>query len=68
MMLKYNIMNTMEVCQRFGTTYFSTKYLSAACLLSLLFDLEDRGSMFFRNACKILPDYTASHPRKEYSS
>jgi hypothetical protein len=32
------------------------------CLLSLLFNTEDGGNMFFRHFGKRLPDYMASHP------
>jgi hypothetical protein len=64
-MLKYNIMNNMEVCQRFGRRHCNSKNRSAACLLGLVFDLEDRGSMFFRNVRKILLDYTNNHIPKE---
>jgi hypothetical protein len=34
----------------------------------LLFDPEDGGRMFFRNAGELLPDYKASYSRREYSS
>jgi hypothetical protein len=36
----------------------------AGCLLSLLFDLGDRGSTFLQNVSKLLPDYTVSHPKE----
>jgi hypothetical protein len=36
----------------------------AGCLLSLLFDLEDRGNTFLQNISKLLPDYTVSYPKK----
>jgi hypothetical protein len=29
---------------------------------------EDGGSMFLRNVSEYLRDYTASHPRRQYSS
>jgi hypothetical protein len=38
----------------------------AACLNGLLFDHEDGDSTFYRNVRKIVPDYTASHPRRQY--
>jgi hypothetical protein len=42
--------------------------LAACCLLDLLFELEDGDSIFFWNVRKLLPDCTASHPRKCYSA
>jgi hypothetical protein len=35
----------------------------ACCLLALLFDPEDGGSMFFQNIGKLLAAYIATHPR-----
>jgi hypothetical protein len=37
-------------------------------LLHLLFDPEEGSDTFFRNIHGLLPDYTASHSRKQYSS
>jgi hypothetical protein len=39
-------------------------YLLAGGLLSLFFNSEDGGSMFLHNISRLVPDYTASHPRK----
>jgi hypothetical protein len=36
-------------------------------LLGLLFDLEDGLNTLSRNMDKFIPDYTASHPKTEYS-
>jgi hypothetical protein len=36
----------------------------AECLFASLLDPEDRGDTFFRNVGGLLPDYTASYPRK----
>jgi hypothetical protein len=33
-------------------------------MLALLFNPEDGGSMFFEKVTELLPDYTASQPRK----
>jgi hypothetical protein len=41
------------------------KSYRACCLLGLLFDPEAGGSMFLRNVRKLLPDYTASYPRRQ---
>jgi hypothetical protein len=43
---------------------------SPSCLSSpvRVIDSEDGGSTFLRNGCKFLPDYTASRPRRWYSS
>jgi hypothetical protein len=46
---------------------FSYSLLLTVYFLSLLFDPEDGGSTFFRKVGK-LPDYTASHPSRYYSS
>jgi hypothetical protein len=40
--------------------------LTACFLLDVFFDPDDGGSTFIRNADKLLPDYTASHPRRSY--
>jgi hypothetical protein len=37
-------------------------------LASLVFEHEDEGSTFLQNVGKLLPDYTVSHPGKQYSS
>jgi hypothetical protein len=37
-------------------------------LLGLLFNPEYEGSTFLWNISKLLPDYMASHPRREYPS
>jgi hypothetical protein len=37
-------------------------------LLALLFDPDDGASILFRNVGELRPDYTASHPRRLYSS
>jgi hypothetical protein len=37
-------------------------------LLGLLFDSEDGGVTYFRNIVKPIPDYTALHARRWYSS
>jgi hypothetical protein len=37
-------------------------------LLGLLFHPEAGGSIFLRNLSEFLPDYTALHPEKQYSS
>jgi hypothetical protein len=37
---------------------------AACCWIGLLFDTEDGGCMFLCNVGKLLPDYTASHPRR----
>jgi hypothetical protein len=42
--------------------------LHAGCLLGLLCDPEDGGSMFLPNVSKLLTDYTASHLTRQYSS
>jgi hypothetical protein len=48
------------------------KFLLATCLLAgscwIFFDPEDGGDMFLRNVGCISTDYTASHPRRWYSS
>jgi hypothetical protein len=36
--------------------------------MELRFNLEDEGSTFVRNIDKLVPDYTASHPRRYHSS
>jgi hypothetical protein len=33
-------------------------------LVAFLFDPEDEGRMYLRNVGELLPDYTASHPRR----
>jgi hypothetical protein len=50
------------------TAHFACSTHLACCLLSLLFDPENGGSMFFQNVGKHLPDYTESYPRREYFS
>jgi hypothetical protein len=42
----------------------------SVCLLLawLLFDPEVGGSMFLQNIGELLPDYTVSHPRRQYAS
>jgi hypothetical protein len=40
---------------------------SVGFLLGLLFDPEDGRNTFSRNMDKLMPDYTASHPKTEYS-
>jgi hypothetical protein len=40
------------------------RMLPSGCLLDLLFYTEDRGSNFLRNASKLLPNCTTSHPRR----
>jgi hypothetical protein len=35
-----------------------------ACLLRLFFDHEVRGNTFLRNACKLIPGYIMSYPRR----
>jgi hypothetical protein len=42
--------------------------LLAGYLLSLILYPEDRGSMFFLNAGKLLPNYGALHARTQYIS
>jgi hypothetical protein len=44
--------------------------LHASCTLVVfyIFDPEDGGSIFLCNICELLPDYTASHHTREYSS
>jgi hypothetical protein len=37
-------------------------------LLGLLFRPQDEGSTFLRNVCRFLPENTALHPRRYYSS
>jgi hypothetical protein len=60
--------------RRFGGTYrLHLQGLLATCLLAVscwnyLFDPEDGGDMFLRNVGCNLRDYTASHPRRWYSS
>jgi hypothetical protein len=39
----------------------------AACLVGLLIDPEDGGSMFFRNFGKLLQDYKPSHATIQYA-
>jgi hypothetical protein len=39
--------------------------LELLCLLRSFFDFEDLGIVFLRNVVKSLPDYTASHPRRQ---
>lgn len=41
--------------------------LGLLCLLTLFSDLEDAGSVFLGNVLKLLPDYTASQPRRQYT-
>jgi hypothetical protein len=41
---------------------------SAFRLRGLLFDPEDGGITFFRNVGKLLSHYTASYPRRQFSS
>jgi hypothetical protein len=40
--------------------------LLAGCLLGLLSGPENRDSMFLRNVAEHLPDYTMSHPKRQY--
>jgi hypothetical protein len=42
--------------------------LFACYLLGLLFDPEDGGSVFLQNVSELIPDYTVSHPRTQYSA
>jgi hypothetical protein len=47
------------------------KYLASylhVCLLGLLFNPKDGGSMFLENISKLLPEYTVSHHRRKYPS
>jgi hypothetical protein len=41
--------------------------LLATYLPGFLFSPEDGGSMFLQNIGKLLPDYMALHPRRQYS-
>jgi hypothetical protein len=41
--------------------------LLAVFLLDIIFDLEDEGRTVLRNVDKTLPDYTASHPRRQFA-
>jgi hypothetical protein len=58
---------------RFGETYcliFRVEdcefcLLLAGCLVLLLSNPEDGGSMLLRNVCELLPDYTALHLRRD---
>jgi hypothetical protein len=36
-------------------------------LLGLLSDFEDGGNILLRNVSQLLPDFTASHPRRKWS-
>jgi hypothetical protein len=68
----------IEVSQHFGGTYYlhlqsvnrarnqeySCCLRLAGCLLGLLFDSEYGGSTFLRNVRELVPDFTASHPRR----
>jgi hypothetical protein len=36
-------------------------------LARVIFDPENAGSMFFQDTGKLLPDYTVSHHRKQFS-
>jgi hypothetical protein len=47
---------------------FACWLLFADYLLGLLFNTEDGDSVFLRNVCELLPDYTASHPRSVRST
>jgi hypothetical protein len=59
---------------RFGGAYRRLAVYSACHLLTcwfllkIFFDPEDGGDMFLRNVGCISTDYTASHPRRWYSS
>jgi hypothetical protein len=45
-----------------------THLLLALGLLGLLFHPEVGGSIFLRNLTEFLPDYTALHPERQYTS
>jgi hypothetical protein len=42
--------------------------LCAGYLLDLIFVLEEEGSKIFQSIGELLPDYTLTHPRRQYSS
>jgi hypothetical protein len=46
----------------------SRTLLHDGLLLGLLFDPEDGDDMFLRRVCRLSPDCTASHPRREVSA
>jgi hypothetical protein len=49
--------------------YFGgSSLLLAGCILGLLCDPEEGSSMFLRSIGEIIPDYTTSHSRRQYSS
>jgi hypothetical protein len=47
---------------------FSHKIIILKTNIYLVFNSEDRGSMFQWNICKLIPDYTALHPTWYHSS
>jgi hypothetical protein len=42
----------------------ASSMLQAGFILGLVFDPEDGGDIFLRNACSLSTDYTALYPRK----
>jgi hypothetical protein len=58
--------------QRFGGSYCLhhqglsvSRLFLAGYLLRLLFEPDDGGSMILQNVVELLPDYMASHPRRQ---
>jgi hypothetical protein len=69
--------NLVEMYRRFRITYClhdqgrgvsqasSKQSILTACFLGILSGPEDGGNTFLRNVGKLLPDYMASHPRRQ---
>jgi hypothetical protein len=57
--VRYEFNNVSE--ERIASTF-------KRCLPGLLFHPEDGSNTFFQNIIKLMPDYKASHHRKQFSS
>jgi hypothetical protein len=51
-----------------ASIYRIRRLLFAECFLDLLFDTEDGDLTFLWNVYKLIPEYTASHPRSSFFS
>jgi hypothetical protein len=60
--------NLVQVQQCYMGMYCFHLVSSMDCLHGLFYNSEDGGSTFLQNVCKLLLDYTLSHPRKLFSS
>jgi hypothetical protein len=58
----------VHVRRLFGGSYYFLLHCCSCWLLGLLLDHDDEGNMFLRNVGEFLPDYTASHPGRQYSA